>query len=56
LGCGSETSTAAPKVEGKARPDWKNMSKEEKIKLIQGQPIPEQAKADAIKRIEQGID
>lgn len=57
FGCGEESGTAAPKVEGKPRPDWKNMTKEQKIAVIQeNKGIPEQAKADAIRRVEQGID
>jgi hypothetical protein len=55
IGCGDAAPTKAPPVTGKV-PDWKAMSKEEKIEVINKQPMPDAARTEAIRRIEQGID
>ena len=54
-GCGESAATERPPVTGKV-PDWKNMTKEQKIANINGQHIPDAAKRSAIDRINQGLD
>ncbi|MGV3615552.1 MAG: hypothetical protein ACO1SV_09485 [Fimbriimonas sp.] len=53
-GCSDSPSTAAPNVQGKPRPDWKTMSKEEKIEMINKMPIPDDAKRKQIEDIQAG--
>lgn len=54
-GCNDDPATKPP-VTGKV-PDWKSMTKEEKIENLRGNPsIPPAALQDAIRRVEQGID
>ncbi len=55
-GCsGSAAPTQAPPITGKVKA-WTDMSKSEKIALIEKQPIPASAKADEIKKINLGQD
>lgn len=54
-GCGSgEGGTAAPAPTGPPRKEWSQMTKEEKIETINKQSMPEQARKDAIDRINRG--
>ncbi len=56
VGCsGSAAPTEAPPITGKA-PDWKAMSKAEKLALIEKTPMPEPEKVKMRQRIEQGLE
>jgi hypothetical protein len=54
-GCGNAAPSKAPPITGKV-PDWKSMSKEDKIALIEKQPMPEAEKVKMRQRIEQGLE
>ncbi len=53
-GCSGEGGTAAPAPTGPPRKEWSQMTKEEKIETINKQSMPEQARKDAIDRINRG--
>lgn len=55
-GCSNSAApTQAPPITGKA-PDWKTMSKQEKLALIEKQPMPEAERIKMRQRIEQGLE
>jgi hypothetical protein len=55
-GCGDEVSTKAPPITAKPKKEWKAMTKQEKIDLINRQPMPEEAKQKELAKINQGLN
>ena len=55
-GCGDAASTKAPPITAPPRKEWKTMTKQEKIDLINKQPMPDEAKKAELAKIESGQD